>query len=188
MHICALYIPSEPSPYFKDDIFDDISNNINNFENLQTPIMLCGDYNSRTGKSILLHYVSDKGDEHLKNNLKVTAQIVSNRKSSDSEINNHGKKLINTCKENNLRIINGRCLGDSFSQRTFLRQGAKSLTDYTVTSYVFFDKISGLIIKPLTYFSDHYQVVTNISISTDTKEAYRAAFSSNEMKAKSKIF
>ena len=66
-----------------------------------------------------------------------------------------------------------------------------------------------MIIKPLTYFSAHCQVVTNISILTDTKdnfshkstykwkklpdlfhwnkssaEAYRAAFSSKEMKAK----
>ena len=89
MHICAAYIPPESSPYFKDDIFDDISNDINNFETLQIPIMLCGDFNSRTGK--LLDYVPDKGDEHLKNNLKVTTQIVSNRKTSDSEINNHGK-------------------------------------------------------------------------------------------------
>ena len=76
----------------------------------------------------------DRKTEHLKNNLKVTTQIVSNRKTSDSEINNHGKKLINICEENNLRIINGRCLGDSFGQCTFLRQGVKSLIDYTVTS------------------------------------------------------
>ena len=167
MHICAVYIPPESSPYFKDDIFDDIGNDNNNFENLQTPIMLCGDFNSRTEK--LLDYVPEKGDEHLKNNVKVTTQIVSNRKTSDSEINNHGKKLINLCKENSLRIINGRCLGDSFGQCTFFRQRAKSLIDYTVISDFFFDKISGLIIKPLTHFSDHCQVVTNISISTDTK-------------------
>ena len=96
--------------------------------------MLCGDFNSRTGK--LLDYVSDKGDEHFQNNLKVTTQIVSNRKTSDSEVNNHGKKLINLCKENNLRIINGRCLGDSFNQSTFFRQGAKSLIDYTVRFFL----------------------------------------------------
>ena len=70
-----------------------------------------------------------------------------------------------------------------------------------------------MIIKPLTHFSDHCQVVTNISISTDTKvdfshktyykwkklpnlfhwntsstEAYRAAFSSKKMKAQVQIF
>ena len=89
LHICAVYIPSESSPYFKDDIFDDISNNINNFEKLKTPIMLCGDFNSRTGQ--LLDHIPDKGDEHLKNNLKVTTQIVSNRKTSDSESTIMGK-------------------------------------------------------------------------------------------------
>ena len=108
----------------------------------------------------------------MKNNLKVTTQIVSNKKSSDSEINNHGKKVINLCKENSLRIINGRCLGDYFGQCTFFRQGAKSLIDYTVTSDFFFNKISGLIIKPLAYFSDHCQVVRNISIPTDAKDDF----------------
>ena len=51
--------------------------------------MLCGDFNSRTGN--LLDYVPDKGDEHLQNNLKVTNQIVSHRKTSDLETNNHEK-------------------------------------------------------------------------------------------------
>ena len=84
-----------------------------------------------------------------------------------------GKKLINLCKEYNLRIINGRCLGDSFGQCTFFRQGVKSLIDYTVTSDFFFDKISGLIIKPLTYFSDHCQVVTIIVKFLQDKKKYR---------------
>ena len=84
MHICALYIPPESPPYFKNEIFGDISNDIKNFENLQTSIILCGDFNLRTGK--LLDYVPGKGDEQFKDHLKVTPQIVINRKSSDSEI------------------------------------------------------------------------------------------------------
>ena len=124
--------------------------------------MLCGNFNSKTGK--LHDYVPGKGDEHLKNNLNVTTQIVSNRKSSDSEINNHGKKTNQFIKKKYLRIINGRCLGGLFWPMYFFGQGAKSLIDYTVTSEVFFHKISELIIKPLTYFSDHCQVVINISI------------------------
>ena len=79
-----------------------------------------------------------------------------------------GKKLINLCIENNLRIINGRCLGDSFRQCTFFRQGAKSRSLYCYFNFLF-DKISGLVIKLLTYFSDHCQVVTNI-ISLEIKQ------------------
>ena len=89
------------------------------------------------------------------------------------------------------------------------RQKAKSLIDHAVISnFFFFDKISGLTIKPLTYFSDHCSVVANISIPTGTKdgfsykptykwkkfpnlfhcnkfstEAYRASVSRKEMKA-----
>ena len=189
-------------------IFVHYTSHLNSFENLQTPIMLCGDFNSRTGK--LLDYVPDKRDENLKNHLKVTAQIVSNRKSSDSEINNHGEKLINLCKENNLRIINGRCLGDSFDQCTFFRQGAKIFIDYTVTSDFSFDKISGLIIKPLNILvtiAKYLQILISLQIqkvifiinkwkkrpnlfhwNRSSTEAYRAAFSNKEMKAKVQNF
>ena len=192
-------------------IFVHYTSHLNSFENLQTRIMLCGDFNSRTGK--LPAYVPDKGDENLKNHLKVTTQIVSNRKSSDSEINNHGEKLINLCKENNLRIINGRCLGDSFDQCTFFRQGARIFIDYTVTSDFFFDKISGLIIKPLNILvtiAKYLQILVSLQIqkviffhksthkwkkrpnlfhwNRSSTKAYRAAFSSKEMKAKVQNF
>ena len=55
--------------------------------------MLCGHLNSRTGT--LLDYVFDNGDERLENNLKVTTQIVSNRKVLIQKLTIMGKKLIN---------------------------------------------------------------------------------------------
>ena len=49
----------------------------------------------------------------------LTIQIDIQRISFDPEINSNGQKLIQLCKDNNLRIANGRCFGDSLGKGTF---------------------------------------------------------------------
>ena len=94
------------------------------------------------------------------------------RRSYDSEIHRHGQQIIQLCKENNIRIVNGRCLGDSFGKCIFFSpQGYKSLLDYTLVSDSFFSNISSLIVDPLTYLSDHCQVTTNIRMIHHTDKS-----------------
>ena len=163
LYICAVYMPPDSSPYFKDDIFYDLNSDINDLINSKIPTLLCGDFNGRTGS--LLDFIPHTGGEHTPDLLgSVTTQINTHRRNSDPECNSHGKKLINLCLENNLRIVNGRCLGDSFGRATFVSPvGGKSLIDYTITSDSFFNNINSLVVKPLTHISDHCQVITNIN-------------------------
>ena len=91
--------------------------------------MLCGDFSARTSNSQDFITVTDK--HNTSDNL--TIQIDIQRISFDPEINSNGQKLIRLCKDNNLRIANGRCFGDSFGKCTFFStQGNKSLVDYTL--------------------------------------------------------
>ena len=123
--------------------------------------MICGNFNARTSNVNDFISISDK---HCPNN-SITTQIDTSRRSIDPELNSHGQKLIQLCKENNLRIGNGRCSGDSFGKCTFFSvQGHKSLVDYTLVSDSFFNNIGSLFVKPLNYLSDHCQVVTSIKI------------------------
>ena len=48
LNICAIYIPSETSPYFSGDIFDNLRDDINTFSNYDNPLMICGDLNAGT--------------------------------------------------------------------------------------------------------------------------------------------
>ena len=51
--------------------------------------------------------------------------ITTKRVNSDHQSNTHGHKVIDLCKTCNLRILNRRKLGDSFSnQPSFLMKGA----------------------------------------------------------------
>ena len=77
--------------------------------------MLCGDFNARTSNNQDFITVTDK--HNTSDNL--TIQIDIQRKSFDPEISNNGKKLIQLCKDNNLRIANGRRFGDSLGKCTF---------------------------------------------------------------------
>ena len=107
--------------------------------------MICGDFNART--SNVNHFISIS-DKHCPNN-SITTQIDTSRRNIDPELNSHGQKLIQLCKENNLRIGNGRCSGDSFGKCTFFSaQGHKSLVDYILVSDSFFNNIGSLFVKP----------------------------------------
>ena len=131
LYICATYIPPESSPYFDDTIFDNVRDDMNNFSCQGNPIMICGDFNARTSNVNDFISISDK---HCPNN-SITTKIDTSRRNIDPELNSHGQKLIQLCKENNLRIGNGRCSGDSFGKCTFFSaQGHKSLVDYTFVS------------------------------------------------------
>ena len=47
--LCAIYIPPVESPYFKEESFSILEEEISNFQS-QGNVMLCGDLNSRTGE------------------------------------------------------------------------------------------------------------------------------------------
>ena len=70
----------------------------------------------------MLDYIPHTGDKHVFNVLNdVTTQTNTYTKSSDSEPNVivMAKKLIDLYLQNNLRIVNGRCLSNSFGKCTF---------------------------------------------------------------------
>ena len=85
--------------------------------------MICGDLNAQT--SNVQDFVSDLDKYDIQDS--VTVQMDTPRRSYDSEISRHGQQIIQLCKKNNIRIMNGRCLGDSFGKCTFFSlQGYKS--------------------------------------------------------------
>ena len=131
--ICAVYVPTESSPYFSDEILHHLSTEISSLAKSKIPVIL----NARTRN--ILDYMPHTGDKLVSNVLNdFTTQINTHRRNSDSECNSYGKKLIGLCLENNLRIADGRCLGDSFGKCTFFScQGGKSLIDYSIVSDFF---------------------------------------------------
>ena len=111
------------------------------------------------------------------------------------------------CKSLDLRILNGRCKGDSLGQITFHdgNQGS-STVDYIIVSHEILYLFETLVVPPPSPFSDHCQLITRIKIdstlltnneeidnellslprqfkwSTDSKDSFNSALNSDEIK------
>jgi len=158
------------SPYFNSVIFTDLEKDITKFSS-EGRIMLTGDLNARTGSA--LDFVDTDHCIHLpginlpqKNNLR-------RMKNYDSQINEHGKSLLETCKTCDLRIVNGRTSGDSFDRITCHSPKVISTVDSFIVSHEMLNLIEDFMAKEPTIFSDHSQLICwlNLSLPTSSEPA-----------------
>ena len=184
--IGAVYIPHEGSIYFDNEEFDSICSDIIMLKSkFDTPLCLTGDFNARTGK--LSDYVTlEEGvndfDLNLENCLSLNSNenldalgININRINSDTKTNNNGKKLIDLCKNFDLRILNGRCGSDSYiGDFTCLSSSGKSTIDYiyTVLSSELLPKVKEFKVDVLdTCLSDKHKTIYTILRADNTSLA-----------------
>ena len=145
-------------------------------------IMICGDFNGRTGRlPDFSAYCMSGNDENLPcelpdDNLTSDHEIrcmfeqgMLTRFSEDSHVNNHGKKLLDLCKTTRLLIINGRLGSDKgIGKYTQSDTTGCSVVDYAICSPNMFGKIRNFFIHDKFPESDHLPVC--ISIQLDKKE------------------
>lgn len=86
------------------------------------------------------------------------------RQNFDSTINNHGKKLIEICKNCDLRILNGRTMGDSLGRPTFHGKNGTSTVDYIICNQNLIQNVNHLIVKAPCYLSDHSQIISRLDL------------------------
>ena len=130
------------------------------------------------------------------------------RNNHDNILNGHGKRLLETRRTPNPRILNGRTKGDSLGNVAFHGQNGVSVVDYIVLDQELFFKTDYFIVKRPTYLSDHSQIVTWLNMifesnhdcenynnykslnklptkfiwDPDSKEKFRAALNSAEVR------
>ncbi len=92
-------------------------------------ICVSGDLNARTG-SLKDYICNDQTDKYIQNcndysrDLKKHNMIRCNQ---DVKINVRGKELVDLCKSVNLRICNGRTVGDLCEDFTIIKERGKSV-------------------------------------------------------------
>ena len=111
----------------------------------------------------LKDYISKNGHNFI-NDLSENSLQPKCRQNVDNQINNHGKQLIDICKNCDLRILNGRTKGDSLEKPTYHGPNGISVIDYIICDQNLFDKTEYFIVNPPTYLSDHSQTITWIDI------------------------
>ena len=161
--ICAKYIHDITSVYYSPNIFQELSKDILDFGDQNTPLLIIGDMNARTSTSdenppapSIDH--SECYIETENYNIQIKP-----RNNCDKEINAHGNKIIEICKSYNLQILNGRMDGDPLGNLTYFNENlGASAVDYCICSQNFFKYISNFMTLPQNELSDHCKIVTEI--------------------------
>ena len=71
-----------------------------------------------------------------------------------------GKRLLEICRNADLRILNARVSGDSLGRATFYGKAGISVVDFVICDQTLFSHILNFIVKEPRYLSDHSPLMT----------------------------
>ena len=125
---------------------------------------MAGDFNARTG--VQHDFINYDNCNVAPGGISPPPTMITPRKSFDTHVNDLGKQLLEMCKSLDLRILNGRCKGDSLGQITFHGNQGSSTVDYIIVSHEILYLFETLVVRQPSPFSDHYQLITWIKIDS----------------------
>ena len=151
-----------------------IANETNNNYN----ILLCGDLNSRTGsEQDFVIFDNDVNMDLLPDDYEADENLQ--RFSQDSSININGRKLLDFCKLNGLRICNGRLgMDKGIGKYTYVGYSGRSVVDYVIANHSLFDLFYTFQVCEPNILSDHcaveFSLLSRCTISSDKSSEMRA--------------
>ncbi|CAG2184913.1 unnamed protein product [Mytilus edulis] len=135
LFICVLYNPPVTSKYTQElssDVFDCIEKDILQYKKMGE-ILLCGDFNARIGSENDFIVNDDSKFTPIFDTYPTDKNIMT-RKSRDQKIDQRGKEVLDFCISKQIRILNGRVLGDTFGNFTCYTPNGASVVDYVAVS------------------------------------------------------
>lgn len=164
LFLCLCYIiPSGSSreAFVEMNVLDRISNfiiQIANETNDNYNLIICGDFNSRTGTDIDYVYYDNIFNIHaLPDDYVIDEELF--RYSQDKIINSNGRKLLEFCRLNCLRICNGRLGSDKgIGKFTYVGSTGRSVVDYVIVSSALLKCFLKFEVSEPTILSDHCAV------------------------------
>ena len=155
-YICYAYIPPENSTYYQkrqQDTWEYIENDIAHYSN-RGYVVICGDLNARTG--INSDYIKQDEESRYENLLYYEIDEIHPRNSQDRVICSRGRRILETCISANLRIVNGRKIGDGIGRYTCHKINGSSTIDYLIVSQKSYKNIPFMKINKFSGdISDH---------------------------------
>ena len=138
------------------------------FSSLGGEIILGGDFNSRLGNKHKDYIIKDTSEFLPIDNSIIEADIITFRNSQDKKTNSNRKHLADLCMINNLKILNGRKIGDLTGKYTCHQYNGSSVVDYIIAGPNIVNKINYFHVLPLTTYSD--QIVSNLDIKPNIQQ------------------
>lgn len=156
IYLACCYIPPHNSPVHTDqNVFEILNEEIAHLSNMGD-IMLVGDFNSRIGNQT--EYVS----EHIETDNFLDIDSISRdplvlppRYSEDGQRNEFNKKFMNLINDSDLRILNGRVLGDLQGKFTCHEHNGSSVVDYCIISPSLWSEVLYFNVMDGEWYSDH---------------------------------
>ena len=142
-----------------EDIYNTLYMQLASFNN-EHAILLGGDFNARTGN--LKDFIENEENENnfIPFSENFADQTFSNlRVNQDKKVNQFGYELRDICIGANLRILNGRTLGDLTGKYTYIGKNGCSTVDYVLASENIMSSekntLTDFIVEDLNIFSEH---------------------------------
>lgn len=167
--ICFYISPSTSSIVKKDPDYTnktfDALNNLSHKLKQKGEIILCGDANSRT--SCLPDYISSYNSSSnfdIYDDIGYNIDLAEPRNNCDKvTVAPHCQLFLDFVINNELKILNGRTLGDSLGRTTCHKWNGSSTVDYFLASSWVRDSINTLRVLSLNSYSDHCPLVLNMT-------------------------
>ena len=169
--VCVAYFSPDNSSFSKKlDYcpFDKLEVDIERFRHLGE-VIIGGDLNART--ATLPDFIVDSDNAYKYDHVPLPGfydsdgDMCSQRLNHDKVVNTHGRKLVSLCQSHNLRIVNGRKIGDSTGYFTSFNWNGCSVVDYALVSPALLDAVSSFSVGDLTPFSDHCPIALTLLMS-----------------------
>ena len=140
-----------------DDLISEIEAEMLSFSQ-KGGIIVQGDYNARTGDIQEVVMNDDNTFLPVPEDYEIDSKFF--RHSQDSgTVNFRGRNVLEICTALNLRIFNGRIVGDLEGKKTCFHYNGSSVVDYVIGSKAILQNVRYLIVNPLMpHLSDHCHV------------------------------
>jgi len=126
--------------------------------------MVMGDLNARTAKC--QDYISNDGQnsrQMYEDFIELEEEL--GRQNMDQTVSEQGKRLLEICKSSNMRIVNGRKVGDSQGAFTCYKHNGQSAVDYCLARATLYDSIRFFQVHDLMGdISDHCMVSCSVKM------------------------
>ena len=170
LYLNAVYISPIASSYTKkqdsdNDIFNKLETDIARYSRVGD-IMLMGDLNAHINSQDQDFIVNESGDnleDFMPNNYSIDNCHLMRNTQIPQTTNEYGKRIIDICVSSQLRILNGRTVGDSAGKATYHGYNGSSIDDYCICNSRSLKNIVSFLVQEFDVNqSDHCPILVKV--------------------------